>query len=85
MVSEKEVEAKIVTALAPTHLEVVDESDGCGAKFNIVVVSEQFQGKGKLSCHRLVHAAVKEEMESIHALTIHTFSPSQWAARSAAS
>lgn len=32
--------------------EVVDESDGCGKKFSIVIVSEQFKGKSTLANHR---------------------------------
>jgi stress-induced morphogen len=32
--------------------EVTDESDGCGAKFNFVIVSEQFEGKSLLARQR---------------------------------
>ncbi|KAK6024804.1 hypothetical protein OSTOST_09322 [Ostertagia ostertagi] len=32
--------------------EVKDFSDGCGAKFNIVVVSDAFIGKRVIECHR---------------------------------
>lgn len=34
--------------------EVVDESDGCGGKFNVIVVSDKFEGKPILQRHRLV-------------------------------
>ncbi|VDK30150.1 unnamed protein product [Anisakis simplex] len=65
--------------------EVEDESDGCGAKYIIQIVSEKFTGKTTLACHRLVQEALKEEMNSIHALTIKTFTPEKWnAAKSAA-
>lgn len=30
------VKETIIRALSPTHIEVVDESDGCGAKFSVV-------------------------------------------------
>lgn len=32
--------------------EVQDESDGCGAKFSVVVVSDKFEGKPLLQRHR---------------------------------
>ena len=28
----------------PHHLEIIDESGGCGAKFKIIVVSNSFEG-----------------------------------------
>ena len=31
---------------------IIDESDGCGAKFNAVIVSTKFQGKALLQRHR---------------------------------
>lgn len=32
--------------------EVVDESDGCGAKFSVTIVSSLFEGKPLLQRHR---------------------------------
>jgi len=32
--------------------EVQDESDGCGAKFSVIIVSEKFDGKPLLQRHR---------------------------------
>ena len=34
---------------------VEDTSDGCGAKFAAIVVSEQFEGKPLLQRHRYLH------------------------------
>jgi stress-induced morphogen len=36
------------------HISVVDDSDGCGAKFTVLVVSSAFQGKAILARHRMV-------------------------------
>lgn len=58
--------------------EVVDESDGCGGKFNAVIVSEQFAGKSLLQRHRLVNTALQEELKTIHAFSQKTFTPEQW-------
>lgn len=63
----------------PAHLEVIDTSGGCGASFAIEIVSEQFEGKRLLERHRLVNAAVEEEMKQIHALSItKAQTPDQW-------
>mmetsp|Transcript_5037 Transcript_5037/g.7521 ORF Transcript_5037/g.7521 Transcript_5037/m.7521 type:complete len:104 (-) Transcript_5037:229-540(-) len=56
----------------------VDESDGCGAKFSIVVVSNSFEGVPLLERHRMVNDALKEEMKSIHALSMKTWTEKQF-------
>jgi len=43
---------KILFAVHCVLQKVVDQSDGCGAKFSIVVVSDLFQGKPLLLRHR---------------------------------
>ncbi|KAL6441382.1 hypothetical protein ACFW04_003541 [Cataglyphis niger] len=58
--------------------EVVDESDGCGAKFSVVVVSNLFQGKPTLQRHRLVYGVLEEELKAIHAISVTTLTPEQW-------
>lgn len=59
--------------------EVVDTSGGCGASFVVEIVSEQFEGKRLLERHRMVNAALEEEMKEIHALSIKkTVTPEQW-------
>ncbi|KAH6891062.1 bola domain-containing protein [Thelonectria olida] len=42
---------------------------GCGQAFNTLIVSPQFQGLNSLKRHRLVNAALKEEIAAIHAWT----------------
>ncbi|KAL4715301.1 hypothetical protein ACJJTC_010871 [Scirpophaga incertulas] len=61
--------------------EVTDDSDGCGAKFTILVVSDKFQGKPLLARHRLVNSVLQEELRSIHALTQKTLTVDQWKAQ----
>ncbi|KOM30616.1 hypothetical protein LR48_Vigan01g017000 [Vigna angularis] len=59
--------------------EVVDTSGGCGASFVVEIVSEQFEGKRLLERHRMVNAALEEELKEIHALSIKkTVTPEQW-------
>lgn len=57
---------------------VVDESDGCGGKFNAIIVSPQFEGKSLIQRHRLVNSALVEELKTIHAFSQKTFTPQQW-------
>lgn len=80
--TEEYIRQKLAEKLEATHVEVVDESDGCGGKFRVVVVSSQFQGKPLLQRHRLVNAALEEELKTIHAFSQKTYTPEQWAAES---
>lgn len=58
---------------------VKDTSGGCGASFEIEIVSEQFEGKRLLERHRMVNAALAQEMKEIHALSIKkVLTPNQW-------
>ncbi|XP_059307923.1 protein BOLA2 [Lycium ferocissimum] len=78
-VTKEQVESSLTAKLNASHLEVIDMSGGCGAKFSVVVVSEQFEGKRLLERHRMVNGALAEEMKEIHALSItKAVTPEQW-------
>ncbi|GJU37634.1 protein BOLA2 [Tanacetum coccineum] len=78
-VSKEQVESALRSKLSPTHIEVVDTSGGCGASFQVEIVSEQFEGKRLLERHRIVNGALAEEMKDIHALSItKAQTPDQW-------
>ncbi|KAK4264802.1 hypothetical protein QN277_025932 [Acacia crassicarpa] len=78
-VTKDQVEASLKAKLNPSHIEVIDTSGGCGASFEIEIVSEQFEGKRLLERHRMVNAALEEEMKEIHALSIKkAVTPEQW-------
>ena len=59
-VMEEQIITKLTNALAPVHLEVVNESckhnepTGAESHFTVFVVSESFDGKNVLARHRLV-------------------------------
>ncbi len=55
--------------------------DGDGRHFEAVIVSPAFEGKGMLQQHKLVYAALGDKMEKIHALSMKTLTPKQWAAQ----
>ncbi|XP_020422665.1 protein BOLA2 isoform X2 [Prunus persica] len=74
-VTKEQVESSLTSKLNPAHLEVIDTSGG----FTIEVVSEKFEGKRLLERHRVVNAALEEEMKQIHALSIKkALTPEQW-------
>jgi stress-induced morphogen len=67
------LESKIQASIEGVEfVKAVDESDGCGSKFTIEIVSPMFKGKPLLAQHRIVHKAIEEERKSIHALTLKT-------------
>lgn len=79
------IRAALERALAPTELEVVDEShlhvghagarDGRG-HFRVAVVAEAFRGLPPLKRHRLVYDAVGDLMQTdVHALSIDARAP----------
>ena len=76
--SESHLRDKLLTSLQADHVQVTDESDGCGGKFSAVIVSSQFEGKALLARHRLVNSALEEELKTIHAFSQKTFTPEQW-------
>ena len=68
------------------HLEVINESHnhrgGTGQEthFKCVIVSPDFIGKRAVQRHQAVYALMMDEMEKgLHALALHTYTPTEWA------
>jgi acid stress-induced BolA-like protein IbaG/YrbA len=77
MVDPRSIEQSIRAGLACTHVEV----RGDGTHFEAVVVSPQFAGANRVRRHQLVYAALGDRMrEEIHALSMRTLTPEEWAA-----
>ena len=81
-----EIRAAIERELAPTSLEIFDDSarhaGHAGARegghFRVTLVSAAFKGRPQLERHRLVYAAVAPLMgRGIHALNIVARSPEE--------
>jgi BolA protein len=75
---------KLKDALGATIVEVEDDSaahaghGASGAHVNVVVVAEAFAGKLPIARHRMVYAALAEEMKGpIHALAIVAKTPAE--------
>ena len=78
MVEPSSIASSIRAGLACTHLEVT----GDGAHFEAVVVSPAFAGLSRVKRHQLVYGTLGTRMGGeIHALSMQTFSPDEWAAR----
>ena len=79
------IENKIKDALAPEHLEVVNESNqhnvppDSESHFKLTIVSQQFDNKQLVARHRIINQLLAEELTGpIHALSMHTFTPKEW-------
>ena len=58
------------------------EAKGDGQHFEAVIVSPAFRGKGMVQQHQLVYQALGDRMRAeIHALSMKTYTPEDWAAR----
>ncbi|WP_298291780.1 BolA/IbaG family iron-sulfur metabolism protein [Thiomonas sp.] len=71
----------IAAGLHCTHLDVQGDD---GQHFFATIVSPQFIGKTRVQRHQLVYAALGERMRAdIHALSMKTLTPEEFAAQSA--
>ena len=53
---------------------------GDGQHFEATIVSALFEGKSRVAQHQLVYRALGDRMrEEIHALSMRTLTPAQWA------
>lgn len=71
----EDIKALITTGLTDACIEI----DGDGTHFQATIVSDQFEGKSMLQRHQLVYKALGEKMGTdIHALSMQTFTTSEW-------
>lgn len=78
MVQPVDIKSYIEQGLQCDHVQV----EGDGHHFEAVIVSPLFRGKSKVQQHQLVYKALGDRMrEEIHALSMQTLTPEQWAAR----
>lgn len=83
-----DIERKLTEALAPSRIEVEDEShkhEGHGGwrpggetHFNVTVVSAAFDGKSRVDRQRLVYGILADELAGpVHALALSTRTPAE--------
>ena len=74
---QEDIAAKIRVALPDAKIELNDLT-GTADHWEATIVSEAFAGKTLIQRHRMVFAALEEEMKGpIHALTLKVFTPDQ--------
>ncbi|MCD6076988.1 MAG: BolA protein-like protein [Ramlibacter sp.] len=85
-ISAETLRQRLSETLAPTRLEVLDESaahlghagqdgTGAGTHFRVRIASPLFAGKPRVACHRLVYDALRDFIDrdhGVHALAIET-------------
>lgn len=83
MVSPDQVADMIKSGLPDAQVQVQDLTGGMD-HYKVIVVSAQFEGKRLVQRHQLVYGALRQAMSSdaIHALTMETYTPQDWAALS---
>lgn len=88
MTVQKEMERRLQEALAPTRLEVVNESalhaghagdDGSGeSHFRITVESAAFAGRSRIERQRMVNRALSDLLAGrVHALALRCLAPGE--------
>jgi BolA protein len=88
MTVAKTIESKLKAKFSPDELQIVDESDkhkghagarpGGESHFRLVIVSKAFEGKNPVERQRLIHAALREELDGpVHALAMRTLTPEE--------
>lgn len=88
MSAEARMREKLMVALNPIRLDVINESHlhaghasspGTGeSHFRILIVSPAFASKSRVERHRMVNAALADELAGpVHALALATFAPGE--------
>ena len=78
MTTPENIKQYIEAGMQCEHVEV----SGDGHHFEAIIVSAAFRGKRKVQQHQLVYQALGDRMrEEIHALSMQTLTPEEWAAR----
>ena len=85
---QQTIEAKLRGALAPAHLEILNESfrhavpPGSETHFKVVVVSDAFRGQPRVARHQSVNKILSAELAGpVHALSLQTHTAEEWTAR----
>ena len=85
---EAAMREKLMVALRPTRLDVINESElhaghrgspGTGeSHFRLLIVSDAFAGKSRIERHRMVNAVLADEVgKRVHALALTALAPGE--------
>lgn len=83
---EESIRHKLEVEFKPAYLEVINESfmhavpEGSESHFKLVIVTDQFDNKRAVQRHQTVYKVLSDTLKkSVHALALHTYTPSEWA------
>ena len=82
------IQTKLTHALAPTRLEIEDDSarhaghsgarPGGESHFNVTIEAPAFSGQNKVARQRMVYRALAEELSGpVHALSVRALAPGE--------
>lgn len=87
MQRERQITTLVEQRFDLEHLEVINESHmhsvppNSETHFKLVLVSNDFDGLGKVKRHQKVYGLLASMMqEGLHALALHLYTPSEWQA-----
>ena len=81
---QQTLEDKLQQAFNPAYLKVENETHmhnvppDAESHWKVTIVSEDFNGLMLIKRHRLVNEALKQEIQQIHAIALHTLTPDEW-------
>lgn len=77
----EQIRALIASHLPCEHLTV----EGDGRHWTAVVIAAEFEGRSRIARHQRVYATLGDKMKTdeIHALSMQTYTPAEWAAMQA--
>ncbi len=84
---QQSIEQKLQQQLAPTFLEIENESHqhnvppGSESHFKVTIVSSQFQNVSSVKRHQQIYQILADELNGpVHALSLRCHTPEQWEA-----
>lgn len=87
MTLAEQISQTLKAQFSPQFIEVENESDrhhsgkGGNSHFKITMVTNDFDDKALLARHRAVQKAIAELTTDVHAIGLHTYTPTEWQAR----
>ena len=87
MIIEEQILQSVTEAFTIDYLDVKNESymhnvpEGSESHFKLTLVSDDFSGKRLVQRHQMVYKLLATQMNLIHALALHLYTPDEWQTR----
>lgn len=80
---QQHIEQSIQQAFAPIYVSVNNESHmhagpETESHYKLTLVTQAFEEVSRVKRHQMVYKALQDTMDQIHALALHTYTPSEW-------